>query len=56
MSRSNLCDYNAYIVVKERIAVERDNAKTRNKKLIFKNNAPFRSCIPKFNNTFIERS
>ena len=28
--------------------------KTRNKKLIFKNNAPFRSCISKINNTFID--
>ena len=27
--------------------------KTRNKKLNFKNNAPFRSCISKINNTFI---
>ena len=43
MSRSNLCDYSdAYVAVKERITVERDNyAKTRNKKLIFKTNVPF---------------
>ena len=35
--------------------MERDNdAKTRNKKLMFKNNAPFRSCILKINNTFID--
>ena len=33
--------------------MERDNdAKTRNKKLMFKNNPPFRSCILKINNTF----
>ena len=44
-----------YIVVKGTIIVEGDNDdKTRNKKLIFKNNASFRSCISKINNTFIE--
>ena len=53
MLRSNLCDYsNAYIAVKGRINVEGDNDKTRNKKLIFKNNAPFRSC----NSTFIDNA
>ena len=52
---SDLCDYSdADIVVKGRITVEGYNDdKTRNKKLIFKNNAPFRSCITKINNTFI---
>ena len=47
MLRSNLYDYSeAYIVVKGKITVEEDNDyKTRNKKLIFKNNAPLRSCI-----------
>ena len=47
MLRSDLCDYSdAHIVVKGTITIEEDNdAKTRNKKLIFKNNAPFRSCI-----------
>ena len=29
---------------------------TRNKKLTFKNNAPFRSCISKINNTFIDNA
>ena len=45
MLRLDLCDYSdAYIVVKGRITVEGDNDdKTRNKKLIFKNNTPFRS-------------
>ena len=54
--RSNLCDYSdAYIVVKGRISVRgNNNAKTRNKKLSFKNNTPFRSCISKINNTFID--
>ena len=42
MLKSDLCNYSyAYIVVKERITVERDNYdKTRKrKKLIFKSNA-----------------
>ena len=43
MLRSDLCDYSdVYIVVRGAMTVEGDNnAKTRNKKLIFKNNAPF---------------
>ena len=53
MLRLDVCDYsNAYIFLKGRKTVERDNDdKTRNKKLVFKNNAPFRSCISKINNT-----
>ena len=55
MLRSDLFDYNdAYIVVKGRISVTGNNAvNRRNKKLTFKNNARFRSCISKINNTFI---
>ena len=47
MLRSDLFDYSdAYIVIKGTITVEGDNdAKTENKKLIFKNNAPFWSRI-----------
>ena len=47
--RSNLCDYSdAHIVVKRRISVtDNENANRRNKKLTFKNNAPFRSCMSK---------
>ena len=47
MLRSDLCDYSsAYIFVKGRISVAgTDNANRRNKKLTFKNNTPFRSCI-----------
>ena len=30
--------------------------KKRNKKLAFKNNTPFRSCISKINNTFIDNA
>ena len=47
MLGSNLCDYSdTYIVVKGTVTVEGDNnAKKRNKKLTFKNNLLFRSCI-----------
>ena len=55
--RSDLCDYSdAYIVVERRITAEGNSVvKTRNKKLIFKDNAPFRSCISKINNTVIDK-
>ena len=58
MLRSDLCDFSdAYIAAKGTVTVERNNAaKTRNKKLIFKSNAPFRSCISKINNTFIDNA
>ena len=58
MLTSDLCDYSdVYIVVKGTITAEGNNvAKTRNKKLIFKNNAPFRSCISKIDNTFIDNA
>ena len=54
--RSVLRDYSdPFVAVKG--TVEGDNdAKTRNKKLIFKNNTPFRSCIWKINNTFIDNA
>ena len=54
--RSNLCGYSdAYIVPKRRISVRGTNgANKRNRKLPFKNNSPFRSCISKTNNTFID--
>ena len=56
MLRSDLRNYSdAYIVVKGTITVEGTNdANKRNKNLNFKNNAPFRSCISKSNNTFID--
>ena len=58
MLRSDLCDYSdAYVVVKGKITVEGENdAKTRNKKVIFKNNAPFRSRISKINNAFTDNA
>ena len=56
--RPNLCDYSdEYIVVKGRVSVTaNNNANRRNKKLTFKNNTPFRSCITKINNTFIDNA
>ena len=47
MLRSDLWDYSdSYIVVKGGISVTGINAaKRRNKKLTFRNNASFRSCI-----------
>ena len=53
MLRPDSCDYShAYVVVKERITVTGTHDENRiNKKLILKNNAPFRSCISKINNT-----
>ena len=58
MLRSDLCDYSdACIVVKGIITVVGDNdAKTRNKRLILKNNAPFRSCILKINKKFMDNT
>ena len=41
---TDLCDYSVIIVVKGTIIAEVDNdGKTRNKKVIIKNNAPFQS-------------
>ena len=55
MLRSDKCDYSdACIVVKGRISdTGTNNGNRRNKKINFKNNAPFRSCIAKINNTLI---
>ena len=53
MLRSSLCDYSdAYILVKGNIAVNNTatsgaTANNANKKVIFKNCAPFTSCISK---------
>ena len=53
MIRSDLCDYNdANIVEKGTITIKEDNdPNKRKKKLSFKNNSPFRSCISKINKT-----
>ena len=61
---SNLCDYaDAYILVKGNITITeaRDNDAVkwldeRNKGVIFKNCAPFTTCIRKINNTDINNA
>ena len=60
--RSSLCDYSdAYILVKGNITVNNTAAdgaaaNNTNKKVIFKNCAPFTSCISKINNTQIDNA
>ena len=60
MLRSSLCDYSdAFIHVKRNISVNNTaaagaDAHNTNKKVIFKNCAPFTSCISKMNNEQIE--
>ena len=62
MLRSSLCDYsNAYILVKGNITVNNTAgagaaANNINKKVIFKNCAPFTNCISKINNTQIDNA
>ena len=57
MLRSDLRDYSdAYIVVKGDITVLRRSIDAYDKKLVFKNNAPFISCISKINNTLIDNA
>ena len=55
---SDLCDYSdAYIVVKGRINDRGiDDANRINKKPTFKNNAPFRSYLSKFNCTLADNA
>ena len=55
MLRSDLCDYNdAYIVVTGKITVTNPDNDAYDKKLAFKNNAPFISCVSKVSNTLID--
>ena len=56
MLRSNLCDYSdAHILVKGTITVAGSNLRDRqDRPLIFKNNAPFVSCITRINGELIE--
>ena len=60
--RSSLCDYSdAYILVKGNITVNNTAdagvaANNTNKKIIFKNCAPFTNCISKINNTQIDNA
>ena len=57
MLRSDLCDYSdAYIVVKGKIIVTNPNNDAYDKKLAFKNNAPFTSCVLKINNTLMDNA
>ena len=55
--RSDLCDFrDTYIVVKITITVTNPNNDAYDKKLVFKNNAPFVSCISKIKNTLIDNA
>ena len=60
MLRSNLCDYSdVYILVKGNISVNNTaaagvDANNTNKNVIFKNCAPFTSCISEINNEQID--
>ena len=60
MLRSNLYDYSdAYIVVKRNNKSFRSAANENNKaqkNVVFKNNAPFRSCISKSKSTLIDNA
>ena len=62
MLRSSLCDYSdAYILVKGNITVNNTAAtgaaaNNTNKKIIFKNCAPFTNCISKINNSNVDNA
>ena len=54
MLRSDLCNFSdAYIIAKESTNVTDPDNNGYGKKLAFKNNVPFISCISKINNTLI---
>ena len=55
MLRLDLCDFSdAYIGAKGTVTVTNTDNNAHDKKLAFKNNAPFVSCIWKINNTLID--
>ena len=62
MLKSSLCDYSdAYIIVKGSITVNNTAAdgaaaNNSNKKVIFKNCAPFINCISEINNTQVDNA
>ena len=61
MLRSSLCDYSdAYILVKRNVSINNTGTaaapQNRNKKVIFRNCAPFTNCIAKINNTQIDNA
>ena len=62
MLKSSLCDYrDAYILVKGTVSVSNTaaagaDANNTNKKVIFKNCAPFTNCIIEINNTQVDNA
>ena len=62
MLKSSICDYSdAYILVKGTITVNKTaaadaDASNTNKKVIFKNCAPFTNCISETNNTQVDNA
>ena len=55
MLQSSLCNYrDAYVALKGTINVTDPNNNASDKKLVFKNDAPFVSCIQKINDTIID--
>ena len=61
MLKSSLCDYgDTYILVKGNITVNTTaadvDANNTNKKVIFKNCAPFTNCISEINNTQVDNA
>ena len=63
MIMSKLCDYDAYIIVSETIAIDGagadDNAKRADegsKRIVFKNYGPITGCISNVNNTQIDNA
>ena len=55
--RTDLCDFSdAYIVVEGNITVTERNEPKRNKRVAFKNNAPFIKCISKINGIQIDNA
>ena len=62
MLKSSLCDYiDAYILVKRTISVNNTaaagaSANDNDRKVIFKNCAPFTNCISEINNTQIDNA
>ena len=57
MLRSDLFDFSyGYVVVNGRITLTNPNDADYDKKLAFKNNAPFPLCISKINNTLIDNA
>ena len=55
--RSDLCDYSdTYIVAKGKLIVTNPDNDANDKKLAFKNNTPFTSCISKINNILTDNA